>query len=361
MQGGGAERVILTVVRHLDKDRFAVALAVIDGRDSVFASDLPDTVEVLVLKCTRVRYAVGALIRLIWKRRPDVVFSVLGHLNLVMALIKPLLPRATKLIARETVVVSSTLADNYFSGFWRLAYRLFLPRCDAIVCQSRDMKNDLISDIGLSKDNLVVVQNPVDVERIRELSRASIPPAFAGVPPNDASRIQLVAAGRLVWQKGFDLLIEALAILANPRYHVTIIGQGILRDDLERLAGEFGVASQVNLIGFQNNPYPFFRAANAFVLSSRFEGMPNVILEALACGTGVIALPAPGGINELLEGRPRCAVATSVTARSLAEALKRYDFSVSRQEMQFDLDDYSVENVCGRYRDVILSITSSAP
>jgi glycosyltransferase involved in cell wall biosynthesis len=359
LQGGGAERVILTLLRHLDKNQFAVTLAVIDGRDSVFEGDLPDTVEFIDLKCTRVRYSISALIRLIWKRRPDVVFSVLGHLNLMLAVIKPFLPRSTKLISRETVVVSATLVGNYFSGAWRLAYRLFLPRCDAIVCQSHDMQNGLISDVGLSNDNLVVVQNPVDVERIGKLSRAAIPSALVGASSDDTStRIQLVAAGRLVWQKGFDLLIEALAILGNPRFHVTIIGQGPLREELDRLAVKFGVASQVSLIGFQKNPYPFFKSADAFVLSSRFEGMPNVILEALACGTGVIAMPAPGGINEMLEGRPRCVVAKSVSARGLAEALEGYDFSMSRDRTPFQLDDYSVENVCARYGEVILSVVN---
>lgn len=357
LHGGGAERVVLTILRHLDKNRFAVALAVIDGGNSAYEGDLPDAVEIVDLKCTRVRYSIGALIRLIRKRRPDVVFSVLGHLNLIMAVIKPFLPRTTKLIARETVVVSASLVGNYYSGAWRLAYRLFLPRCDAIVCQSRDMQNDLISDVGLSKDNMVVVQNPVDVERISKLSCAATPSVFVGALSDDTStRIHLVAAGRLVWQKGFDLLIEALAILGNPRFHVTIIGEGLLREELARLAVKFGVATQVSLIGFQNNPYPFFKSADAFVLSSRFEGMPNVILEALACGTGVIALPAPGGIYELLEGRPRCSIAKSVSARGLAEALEGYDFSIGRDRTPFQLDDYFVENVCARYGEVILSV-----
>ena len=189
------------------------------------------------------------------------------------------------------------------------------------------MKNDLVSGVGVSDKNMVVLRNPIDIERIRILSRAPIQAKYAAILHDDtSSKIRLIAAGRLVWQKGFDLLIEAIAILANPCFHVTIIGEGALRGELERLAMDLGVASQVNLIGFQDNPYPFFRSADAFVLSSRFEGMPNVVLEALACGTAAIALPAPGGIDEILGGRPRCAIAKSVTACGLARSSAEFRF-----------------------------------
>jgi glycosyltransferase involved in cell wall biosynthesis len=356
LHGGGAERVILTILRHLDRFRFTTVLAVIDGREPVFSSDLATDLEVIDLGFTRVRYSAASLIHLIWKRRPDVVFCVLGHLNLLLALIKPCLPRATKLVVRETVVMSSYLVENRFAWLWKAAYRLLLPRCDAIVCQSQDMRDALVYDLGISSKNMVVVQNPVDIERVRALSDAPIESIDLQDKPEDTNgTINLVAAGRLVWQKGFDLLIEAIALLNDPRFHVRIIGQGPLRSDLERLAMQRGVDQQVRFLGFQSNPYPIFKRADAFVLSSRFEGMPNVILEALACGTGVIALPAPGGINELLGGRPRCLVANSVSAYGLAEALKTYDFA-NRTSLEFALDDYAVGKVCCRYASVFAAV-----
>jgi len=129
-----------------------------------------------------------------------------------------------------------------------------------------------------------------------------------------------------------------------------------MRDDLVDLATQRGVVRQVHFLGFQNNPYPWFKRADAFVLSSRFEGMPNVILEALACGTGVIAMPAPGGINELLRGRPRCIVAESMSARDLAAALKSYDYGIVATPARFVLDDYTVETVCRRYAEVFADV-----
>jgi glycosyltransferase involved in cell wall biosynthesis len=159
-----------------------------------------------------------------------------------------------------------------------------------------------------------------------------------------------------VWEKGFDLLIEAIALMRDPRVHVTIVGDGTLRDELQRLTLHLGVASQVHFVGFHKNPYPFFKIADAFVLSSRIEGMPNVILEALACGTGVIAVPATGGTRELLEGRLKCALAESVSALSLAQALRSYEFTRRADRIHFKLEEYTVENVCRSYAEIFLKV-----
>jgi glycosyltransferase involved in cell wall biosynthesis len=216
------------------------------------------------------------------------------------------------------------------------------------------MKIDLLRVLSSAGRNLVVLQNPVDVDRIRALSGVRLRSGPEYVRSANSEAIQLVGAGRLVRQKGFDLLIEALA-LTSSRFEATILGDGALRGELERLAKDLGVASRVHFMGFQSNPYPFFRYADAFVLSSRFEGMPNVVLEALACGTGVISTPAPGGVNELLEGRPRCVIAKSISARSLAEAIQGYDFSDRGPKADFALSEFMAESICGRYADVLLS------
>jgi glycosyltransferase involved in cell wall biosynthesis len=180
---GGAERVVTTLVRNFDRQQFNVALVAIDGRNQAIADDLPANIDVLDLECTRVRYSAPALIRLIWMRRPDVIFSVLGHLNLLLALIKPLLPRSTKLVARETTVVSSNLTGNRYSAIWKLAYRLLLHRCDAVICQSQVMRDDLITAIGLSRENLSIVRNPLDIERIRRLSNEPVDVRYAPKSP----------------------------------------------------------------------------------------------------------------------------------------------------------------------------------
>ena len=320
LHGGGAERVMTMLLKHLDRSNFKLALAVVDTREAVFLNDIPEDVEFIDLGCRRVRYALPKIIALIWKRRPDVVFSTLGYLNLALAMLRPLLPRHPRYIARETNVVSQVLVVYRNSWLWRWMYRRFYGNHDAVVCQSQDMLDDLVSNYAFPKEWTVLIHNPVDVECIRRLAVETRPEPVYAFEKNSAI-VQLIAASRLVNQKGFDLLIEALALLHDAHIQLTILGEGPLRACLERLAHTKGVADRVRFAGFQANPYAWFAQADAFVHSSRYEGFPNVILEALACGVPVIATPATGGTREILDGIPECVVAKEVNSKALADAI----------------------------------------
>ena len=326
LQGGGAERVASSLLRHIDRNRFELTLAVLDATDAAYMDDVPEDVEVIVLHCPRVRRAMVKLVRLIWNRKPDVVFSTLGHLNLAIAVLRPLLPNRTRYVARETSIVS--LLPTVFSmpPWWNWAYRRFIGCLDVVVCQSVCMRDDLIDNFGLSPAKALVINNPVDAGRIRLLAAEPISTGISGLERVGSDTIELVAAGNLNRVKGFDLLIEAIALCKNPRLRLTVLGTGPLKEELSRLAVERNVAGQVRFVGFQKNPLPYLAQADAFVLSSRFEGLPNVVLEALACGTPVIATPAPGGVREVLERVDGCALAAGVTAEALADAIRQFSF-----------------------------------
>ena len=125
LTGGGAERVIVTLLTHLDRNRFKATLAVVDLRGAAFRADIPADVELVDLQSTRVLYALPSIVRLIWQRRPDVVFSTLGHLNLALSMVRPLFPRGIRTIARESSVVSETLISSRFPRLWSFLYRHF--------------------------------------------------------------------------------------------------------------------------------------------------------------------------------------------------------------------------------------------
>jgi glycosyltransferase involved in cell wall biosynthesis len=346
---GGAERVLITILRHLDRTRFNPALAVLDTRNAVFLDELPTDVELIDLQCTRVRYALPKLTKLIWQRRPDVVLSTLGQLNLAIAMLRPLLPRGIRYLARETVVVSADADTKKWPRFWRLAHRHSYRRFDALICQSRDMQEDLVQQFAVPAEKTVVINNPVDAGRIRELSK--MPPA-AEESADTKDSLHVVSVGRLTHQKGFDMLIDALALCARPSLRITIIGDGPLRKDLEQRAMAKGVADQVRFVGFQKNPYPFVAQADVFVLSSRYEGFPNAVLESLACGTPVIALPAAGGVREILGQVPGCVIAEEITAASLAKAIGSFSFGVRVDPAV--VERYSTQNITRLYEQEFL-------
>jgi glycosyltransferase involved in cell wall biosynthesis len=330
LTSGGAERVIVNLLRHIDREKFDLKLAVVNMNSAVYLDDLPSDVEIIDLKCSRVRFAIFKIISLIWQIKPNVVFSTLGYLNLMLAILKPFLPNNIRYLCRETTILSEGLKTYANPKFFTWAYKRFYARFDKIICQSKYMRDDLSDNFGISSDKLVVINNPVDIVRVRQMAND---PIATEVSKNDMSGIRgndkiinLVSVGRLVHTKGFDLLIEALALVANPCLNLTILGEGPLLEELKIQAKERKVDGRIRFVDFQKNPYAFMAWADAYVLSSRYEGFPNVVLEALACGTPVIATPAIGGTREILEGLDGCAMAKCVTAQGLADVLSTFEY-----------------------------------
>lgn len=347
LKGGGAERVMVTLLKHLDRSRFRLTLAVVDMREAVYRNEIPSDIEVINLGARRVRYALLKIIYLIWKRRPNVVFSTLGHLNLALVVMRSLLPRTVRYMARETTLVSQNLNAYPMPVIWERLYRWFYKRYDLVICQSHAMQHDLVEQFGLPLRKSVVINNPIDIERI---TRQALAPVESF--PDIENCTVLIAAGRMSPEKGFDLLIEAISQLDNPRIRLIILGEGALQNNLKEFAVAKGVFGQVLFVGFQSNPYAWMARADAFVLSSRYEGFPNVILEALACGTPVITTPALGGTQEILAGVEGCLVAEAVSSEALAAALRAWLAGPRSRVQPAVVAPYAVERIVQKYQEV---------
>ncbi len=308
--GGGAERVMLTFAGHLDRTRFAPTLVVLDAagplRDSV-SGDLP----VVSLGARRLRRAVGRLCRTLRRLRPAAIVATPGYVSLAVLALRPWLPPGVRILAREANLPSAALATVPAPALFRAAYRGLYPRADRILCPARAVAEELARDFGLPSRRIVLLRNPVDEDRLR----AAAPER----EPGPGRRF--VAAGRLVPQKGFDRLIADFAGLpADDR--LTILGEGPEREALAARIAEGGLGDRVRLAGFRPAPAALYAGADAFLLPSRWEGMPNAALEALAVGTPVIATPEAGGIAEVAEAAPDGAVALAESGAPFAAAMR---------------------------------------
>jgi glycosyltransferase involved in cell wall biosynthesis len=316
LTGGGAERVFTTLLRHLDRTRFEPHLALLQAQGA-YMDDIPKDIPIHDLKVSRVRYALPRILTLIWKMRPQTILATMGHVNIALISAKPFFPPNTRLLVREAIIPSALFREEgYNVRLWGRLYRHFYKRADRVVCLSDSMVSDLVENFGIPRENLVRIYNPVDTQKVRELAEIGSNP-FNGTGPH------LVAAGRICRQKGFDLLISAIPAVVErfPAAQLFILGEGPLETELKEQAQNLGLKEKVVFLGFQANPWLYLKHANAFILPSRYEGLPNVLLEALALGTRVVVSDCPGGIQEIRESVGNMAVVPPENPAALAEAI----------------------------------------
>jgi glycosyltransferase involved in cell wall biosynthesis len=316
LSGGGAERAVLRLLEHLPRSRVEPQLALVARRGERL-EEVPGDVVLHDLRTGRVRWAALPLARLAWRVRPQVIFATLGHLNLLLLAIRGALPRGTRLVVREANPASAVLEGLRSGRAWACGYRTLYPRADAIVCPSRAVLEDLATRFGIPRARLRHIPNPIDPEAIRREAR--------GAPsPYPSPGCHVLAVGRLAAQKGHALLLEAFARLSRriADAELWVLGEGPERARLEAKARELGIDGRVHLPGYVRNPFAWMGHASVFVQSSRFEGLPNALLEALALGVPAVALDEPGGTREALEGVPGTTLVTRPSATDLADAIE---------------------------------------
>lgn len=343
---GGAERVIITLLNYINKDKFDITLIILGSDTGILAKDLPSSVNKIAFNKPSVKKGIASLIRFIRKNPPDILFSGISHLNLALSIFSFLLPKKTKLIVRESNIVSQNVKLFPFSKLFIILYKIFYRRLSLIICQSYEMAEDLTKNFRVKSSNTVILKNPLDLKFIIEKANSRHIARTA--------EYVFVVCGRLDHQKGFDILLDALSLLPSLNFKLWVIGNGVLRHDLEQRSLMLGLESHVDFLGFQENPFPFIKHADLFILSSRFEGMPNAVLESLALGTPVLATPAPGGVVELLENSNVCLLADDISAMSLAASIQ--DFLSRKRQKRPEktiIEPYLAQTITKQFETII--------
>ena len=308
--GGGAERVTTLLARGLSAKKYELHLGVITQSKTVYEG-VPSRVSLHALGAPRVRAGAWRLLRLVRQLKPDLILSGMFHLNFLVLLLRPFFPRGTRILVRQNGSVSSARALPWAT---RWLYRLLYPRADRVICQSQAMAEELARELGVAKQRLAVLPNPVDVEEIRNGVGEQM---WTGPGPH------LLAVGRLSREKGFDLLLRAMVAVRRDFSEVSLLiaGAGAEEAALKAERHALGLDEAVRFAGDLAQPWSLFPEATLFVLSSRQEGLPNALLEAAAAGLPIVALPASGGVVDLLRDKPGVWLAPEISAEALAASL----------------------------------------
>jgi glycosyltransferase involved in cell wall biosynthesis len=234
----------------------------------------------------------------------------------------------------------------------RRAYR----GADLVVANSQGLARDAARVAGVAIESIPVVRNPVITPDLDRLAAEPISHPWFGPdrPPI------LLGAGGFRRQKDFHTLLRAFArVRAERDVRLILLGRGRLEASLRRLAGELGVARHVDFPGFAENPYPFMKAAAVFVLSSRWEGSPNVLTEALALGTPAVATDCPSGPAETLqEGRVGLLVPIADPDAMAGAVLRTLAQPPEPDRLRAAVSEYTVAENARRYADLLQALVA---
>jgi glycosyltransferase involved in cell wall biosynthesis len=351
LEGGGTERAFMYLANGLASAGVEVHLVVIQATGAYLGS-LSPSVQLVDLKQTSVSRAVPGLARQLRRVRPTALLAGLSHANVVAAIAHRVSGSRARLVLTEHAHLSSVLRQyrDVQTRMTQWLMRFSYPWADAVVSVSEGVKADLRHHVRIREDRSLVIYNPVVEPGLA--ARSAMTPSHPWLLGGDVPVV--LAAGRLTPQKDFANLLEAFAVLRCSRgARLLILGEGELRDELLSQARRLGIAEDVSLPGFEVNPYAAMRAAQVFVLSSAFEGMSYVLVEAMACGTRVVSTDCPSGPSEVLEGGRWGPLVPVGDPHALAGAICRALDNPSPPDVRMRAADFSVERAVTAYARVL--------
>ena len=350
---GGVEHMVLNLVAEFAEQGYPVDLVLLRDEGG-HRERIPEGVQVTRIGASAA-LAVLPLARYLRRRRPSALLVAKERAGRAVARARALSGVSTRLVLRLGNTVSASLANApRLKRWWRLrALRTACRRADTVVAVSDGVAAEVAAVSGITPERIRVVRNPVITPRLHQLAEAPIPHPWLG-PQREAP--VLMGIGRLRPQKDFPTLLRAFAQVRRARAcRLILLGEGPERGELERLAEALGVQADVLLPGFQPNPYRWLARADLFVLSSAWEGSPNVLTEALALGVPAVATDCPSGPRETLQAGRVGPLVPVGDAPALAQAIQAtLDEPPAAAHLQEAVAAYRAELSAARYLELLI-------
>jgi glycosyltransferase involved in cell wall biosynthesis len=312
LTGGGVERVMLNLASSLAEQGLKIDLVLLKA-EGINLEQVNSKVRVVDLNTTRINghkklksptgfqstRSLLKLVKYLRREQPTVLLAATHFPNEVAILAKHLARVSTRVVVSEhtTLSMEAQRVEQVSARVAPLTARLLYPFADGIIAVSKGVAADLSAVTGLPLKRIEVIYNPVIRTDLLEQAQEPIEhPWFqSGEPP------VILGVGRFVEQKSFSTLIRAFAQVRQVRSaRLILLGGGRERSRLQALSHELGVAQDVALLDFVKNPYPYMKRAAVFALSSAWEGLPTVLIEAMALQVPIVATDCPFGPAEVL-------------------------------------------------------------
>lgn len=292
---GGAERVTVILANALSRNGFDVSLVTAQGKGDL-EHQLESSITLHALGYQKTIFSILGVRRLIKEMQPDIVFSTTHRMNVVVYLANLLVLKKWRVFLRLPSSPKSEIENGKINWLYHKLYSVAYQQATCVVAQTPEMREQVVKYFGVEKEKVRVLINPIDTEYIDRKLRDAGSPFVGG--------INIVAAGRLVYEKGYDVLIDAFKEVAEKksdfRLHIIGADKGCGKELAEQVK-RLDLESKVIFHGYQENPYQFFANCDLFVLSSRWEGLPNAVLENLYIGKPVAVTKCVSILEDLID------------------------------------------------------------
>jgi len=346
---GGAQRVMTNIVNNFNKELYDVHFCLFKKKGAL-VSDIKEEVIIHDLKSKRVLTSSIKYYKLILNLKPDIVFTNITHVNLLTSLLIPFLKLKKDIcfFTREVNNPSIRSSFKLSSKIMDFFYRYTITNFDFIIAQSNYMKTDIISHYCIEKSKIHAIPNPLDIAHIRKKIEEDKSTLFF-----NKTRKNILAVGGLRKQKGYDKLLNIMKYL-DDSYQLTIIGEGPERVFLENTIKDFNIENRVKLLGNKSNPYPYMRDCDVLMVSSNYEGFPNVIIEANICGKFVLANNCPGINSEIIKVSINGVILDFNNPQIIASYLKENFLQIKNKKIPLKLiDRYDARKISQKYHILI--------
>lgn len=356
LHGGGTEKVVLNLAKSFAGKGYTVDLLVAAATGE-YLNQIPVGVNLIDLQAKRVFFSLPALIRYLRRYKPESLLSAMFHANIVAVWAVKLVKVPTRVVVSEHTTLSESvkrsrnLRDRLVPALAALAYR----RADNIIAVSNGVADDLSTTLNLPRQAVQVIYNPVVDEELLAKAKAKLDhPWF-----KDGKVPVILSVGRLVKEKDYGTLIRAFEIVQKTRpSRLIILGEGDKRSELEQLVKELGLTKQVSMPGFVSNPYAYMSQARVFVLSSKSEALPTVLIEAMACGVPLVATDSRYGPREILANGRYGPLVEVGDFQGLAKAILDVLDTPTQQAGSNVLEKFSFEFAYRQYKTVLINNVS---
>ena len=342
---GGAEKVTWTYFNNFKNSNISLKLLVINSKDPQSKYESKDIIN---LEFSRFIYAIPKIISIIKKENFNVVISTFPNTSALLLLLKYLNLIKIKIIVRQPNIIEKSLSGSLKLYILKFIYKSFIKFTDAVIVTSEYMKDEILN-YNLNSEKIFLIRNPISIQKTRR-----------GIIPirTEADKIKLIFVGRLVYQKGIDRILHLFK--TNHNMELIVVGKGSFKNELLKKVTNLNIEDKIKFLGEIINPYSLIAGSDYFILPSRWEGLPNTVLESLALGTPVIATKQIFSLNDFKKNISNKSIILFNDIYDLSRKIytleRRKDYKNPKLRKSLLIDHISPINFNNKINEIILKI-----